>query len=419
VTKQHGLTTLAVTRAKPKRDRAGRAVRTERPDPACKGLYLIVQPGGARSWAVRFRTAAGRPKKLTLGPFAAEAVEPSAEPKVGQPLTLAAARKLAAAALHLVEMGRDPSAEKQRVRPSPRREETFEAVAESFLKRQGKTLRSAETMRANLKRLIYPSLAAMPIGDIRRTDVVRLLDDIEDRSGPVMADRALALVRRVSNWHVSRSDDFSSPVARGMARTKPRERARERILTDDELRAVWSAAESAGRFGAFVRFLLLTAARRNEAAELPRSELSEAVWVLPAERNKVKQELARPLAAAARDLLGAIPQAGTFVFGVGDHPLGGFSKFKAAFDQSCGVTGWTLHDLRRTARSLMSRAGVRPDVAELCLGHVVGGVRGVYDRHEYSEEKRQAFEALAAQIDRIINPQLNVTQLRPNVGGAS
>lgn len=416
MTKQHGLTTLAVTRAKPKRDRAGRAVRTERPDPACKGLYLIVQPGGSRSWAVRFRTAAGRPKKLTLGPFAAEAAEPSAEPKVGQRLTLAAARKLAASALHLVEMGRDPSAEKQRVRPSPR-PETFEAVAESFLKRQGKTLRSAETMHANLKRLIYPALGAMPIGDIRRTDVVTLLDEIEDRNGAVMADRALALVRRISNWHASRSDDFSSPVARGMARTKPRERARERILTDDELRAVWTAAELAGRFGAFVRFLLLTAARRNEAAELPWSEISEAVWVLPPERNKAKFELTRPLSGPARDLLGAIPRAGAFVFGAGDRPLGGFSKFKAAFNQASGTTGWTIHDLRRTARSLMSRAGVRPDVAELALGHVIAGVRGTYDRHEYLEEKRQAFEALAAQIDRILHPRENVTQLRPEARG--
>jgi integrase len=412
VTKQHGLTAIAVTRAKAKRDKAGRAVRTERPDPACRGLYLILQPSGARSWAIRYRTG-GRTKKLTLGPVLdAGEVAGAPEPRIGQALTLAAARKLAGAAMHQVDVGRDPAAQKQRVRPV-RGEETFETVAEIFLKRQGKALRSAETMRANLKRLIYPELGQMPISDIRRSDVVRLLDDIEDKSGPVMADRALALVRRISNWHASRSDDFSSPVARGMSRTKPRERARERILTDDELRSVWTAAGDGGRFGAFIRFLLLTAARRNEAAELPWDEIAGADWVLPAARNKVKQELTRALSAAARALLDGIPRTGPFVFGAGDRPLGGFSKFKAAFDRSCDVSGWTLHDLRRTARSLMSRAGVRPDVAELCLGHVITGVRGTYDRHQYLEEKRLAFEALASQVDRILHPHDNVAHLRP------
>jgi integrase len=95
--------------------------------------------------------------------------------------------------------------------------------------------------------------------------------------------------------------------------------------------------------------------------------------------------------------------------------LGGFSKFKAAFDKACGVTGWTLHDLRRTARSLMSRAGIDADHAERALGHVIPGVRGVYDRHEFRDEKRRAFEALAAQIERIINPQPNVVALRGSV----
>jgi integrase len=93
-----------------------------------------------------------------------------------------------------------------------------------------------------------------------------------------------------------------------------------------------------------------------------------------------------------------------FVFTMGTKALNGFSKYKREFDNACGVKGWTLHDLRRTARSLMSRAGISPDVAERCLAHTIGGVRGTYDRHEYLEEKRRAFEALAAQIERIVNP---------------
>ena len=86
------------------------------------------------------------------------------------------------------------------------------------------------------------------------------------------------------------------------------------------------------------------------------------------------------------------------------RPISGFSTFKLRFDITCGVAGWRFHDLRRTARSLMSRAGVNPDIAERCLGHVIPGVRGVYDRHRYEAEMLHAFEALAAQIDRTLNP---------------
>jgi integrase len=96
----------------------------------------------------------------------------------------------------------------------------------------------------------------------------------------------------------------------------------------------------------------------------------------------------------------------------GVHPYGAYSDGKKQFDIACGVTDWWLHDLRRTARSLLSRAGINSDHAERCLGHVIGGVRGVYDRHEYYAEKKQAYEALAAQIARIVDPTDNVVELR-------
>jgi integrase len=414
VTRDQRLTALAVTRAKAKRDKAGRAVRTERPDRLCRGLYLVTQPSGAKSWAVRYRHG-GKTRKLTLGAALGADEEAAAEPTIGAPLTLAGARKLAAEAMHQVDLGRDPAGEKAEHRSVVARSaaETFRAIAESYLKREGKTLRTADDRRADLERLVFPALGSIPIAAIRRGDVVRLLDSIEDNHGATMADRTLALVKRLCNWHAARSDDFRSPIVRGMARTKPKERARERTLTDDEIRAVWAAAGNAGRFGWLVRFILLTAARRTEAAAMRLSELKDGVWALPADRNKTKVELLRPLSGAAQALLQEIERAGPFVFGVGDHPLAGFSKPKAALDQASDVAHWTLHDLRRTARSLMSRAGVRPDIAELCLGHVVGGVRGTYDRYEYLEEKAQAFEALAGQIERILHPRGNVAQLRP------
>jgi integrase len=181
------------------------------------------------------------------------------------------------------------------------------------------------------------------------------------------------------------------------------------------LRAVWQAAEAGeGPFGRLVQFLLLTAARRNEAAYLQRSELSGTDWTLPAVRNKIKVDLIRPLSATAQAVLAKVPELADcdFVFSTnGRGAINGFSHFKKRFDKQCNVTGWTLHDLRRTARSLMSRAGVNADHAERCLGHVIGGVRETYDRYEFHAEKQHAYEALAAQIDRIINPVDNVTSL--------
>jgi integrase len=185
------------------------------------------------------------------------------------------------------------------------------------------------------------------------------------------------------NWHAARSDEFRSPIVRGMNRDAGR--SRDRVLTDDELRAVWQAPSSL--FGSFIKFLLLTAARRNEAAKMERGELSASDWTLPAARNKTNQDLIRPLSHAAQAVLAGLPNQGKFVFTrTGRTALGTFAELKKEFDAASGVTGWTLHDLRRTARSLMSRAGVPSDHAERCLGHVIGGVRGVYDRYAFREE---------------------------------
>jgi integrase len=153
----------------------------------------------------------------------------------------------------------------------------------------------------------------------------------------------------------------------------------------------------------------LSGVRRNEAARMTRSELDGNDWLIPAARVKAKRDFLVPLSSAAAAVLAELPLMGTprsapvFTHD-GQRPLGGFSKAKISFDKVCGVSGWTIHDLRRTARTLMTRAGVDSNHAERCLGHVIGGVRGVYDRHEYYEEKKAAFEKLATQIDRILHP---------------
>jgi integrase len=387
-----GFTNIAVRNLKPG------LVRREIPDHAARGLYLVVQPSGVKTFAVRYRFL-GKNCKLTLT----------------RGISLAAARKAAADAMFELEQGRDPAALKRQAKQARRLAmgDTFENIAAEYFKREGDRLRSADWQRSVLGRHILPALGPRLIGDIRRSEVIRLLDRIEEGSGPVMADRALAIVRRIMGWHAVRSDDYRSPIVRGMARAGSRERTR--ILAEDELRAVWATADADGRiFARLVQFLLLVGARRDEATRMQWQEIAGDDWVLPAARNKTKVEFVRPLSAAAQNVLANIPRVVgcDYVFSnTGQHALGGLSRLKARFDQQCGVTGWTLHDLRRTARSLMSRAGVNADHAERCLGHVITGVRGIYDRHEFHREKLQAFEALAAQIARIINPVPNVVSL--------
>jgi integrase len=395
------LTDIAIRNIKPG------PVRREIPDAGARGLYVVVQPSGVKGFAVRYRFG-GKPRKLTL--------------QAG--VSLAAARKAAADALFEVAQGRDPSATRRHARHAQRlaAQDTFRAIAEEYQKREGGRLRSAHWCRGVLERLVYPTLGDRPIAEIRRSEIIRLLDKIESgeltrngapiKGGPVMADRTLALIRRIMSWHATRSDDFRSPIVRGMARAD--DGARTRTLTDDELRRVWQAAEAGeGPFERLLQFLLLTAARRTEAAAMTWQEIDGTDWTLPAARNKTKIDLVRPLSVTAQAVLARVPRlVCPFVFSTdGRRALNGYHHFKTRFDAQCGVIGWRLHDLRRTARSLMSRAGVNSDHAERCLGHVIGGVRGVYDRHEFHTEKRRAFEALAAQIDRIINPHDNVTAL--------
>jgi integrase len=218
-----------------------------------------------------------------------------------------------------------------------------------------------------------------------------------------MADRMLAYLSACFRWQQVRDDDFVSPIVTGMARTTAKELARDRVLTDDELRAIWKATGE-GAFGALIHFLILTAARRSEASEMPWHELDGSTWTLPAARNKTRTEpLVRPLSKVTMAVLRALPRNGGYVFSVGGQPITGFSDRKKYLDRASGVTGWRLHDLRRTARSLMSRAGVPSEHAEMCLGHaVLSGVRGTYDRHAYFAEKAKAFENLTELVTEIV-----------------
>jgi integrase len=391
------LTALSIENLKPG------PVRREIPDPGAKGLYVVVQASGHKGFAVRYRNGAGKPCKLTIGSWPA--------------ISLVAARAAAAAALVEVERGHDPGETKKtaKAKAEAAAADTVRAVAEMYMRLEGKKLRSLDHRQRVLDRLVYPTLGNKPIDALKRSEIVRLLDKVETENGARMAHMVLAVLSRIFNWHAARSDEFRSPIVRGMSRIDAAARARKRILNDDELRTIWRAAQSdAGPFGALIQFLLLTGARRSEAAGLPWEEIDSAGnWTLPAARNKVKAELVRPLSKAAQAILAKQPHIGPYVFSRSGHrPLTGIADLKAKFDAECKVSGWTLHDCRRTARSLMSRAGVNVDHAERCLGHVIAGVRGTYDRHDFQAEMAHAYEALAAQIERIVNPPpANVTHI--------
>jgi hypothetical protein len=153
------------------------------------------------------------------------------------------AKAEAVAVKNAINAGRDPQAECRKKAAAAT--STLKAISEDYMARDGKKLRSRQERERILERYIYPALGSRQINDIRRNDVVRMLDKVEDAHGPVMADHVLAVLRKVLNWHAARSDEFKSPLVKGMTRAAPaKDRARTRILNDTELRAFWRTTEA-------------------------------------------------------------------------------------------------------------------------------------------------------------------------------
>ena len=352
------------------------------------GHYLRIYPTGSK-----------RHYALTRDPQGQQVWHPVGDASLLKPDE---AEELARTALKAIKAGDD--------RAGP---QSFTAVAEQWFERHvvRKGLRSQVHTRYYLDRHLLPQWAGREFVTIRRGDVTKLLDIVEDGSGPAAADRVLAIASAITNWYATRHDDYSSPIIKGMRRSNPKERARTRILNDDELRAIWKAAESNGSFGALVRLLLLTAQRRDKVASMRWADIKDGVWIISSEDREKGNAKVLPLPQMALDIIEAQPRfAGSpFVIAHKNYHTVAKRNFVAKLP---AMPRWTLHDLRRTARSLMSRAGVRPDIAERVLGHVQGGVEGVYDRHSYVEQKAHALKSLASLIDTIVNPPVeNVVSL--------
>ena len=371
------------------------------PDPELRGHYVRVMPSGTKSFVAVAQSPHGKQVWATIG--ACDVLE------------IEEARERARSAIKRIKAGLPPF---EAPPPAPN---SFHEIAEQWLARhvRKKKLRSEGEITRLLKAHVYPRWGKRDFLEIRRLEVTELLDEVEDDHGARQADYVLAIVRAIMNWQATRSDDYAPPIVKGMRRTNQRETARERILDDDELRAIWTVAEDNGKFGAFIRLALLTAQRRRKVATMRWKDVKDGTWSIPTDdREKGNAgDLLLPDAALviiqAQTKLGENPHVLPGRGRKGSRPINGFSKSKNEFDAKLKrVAPWTVHDLRRTARSLMSRAGVRSDIAERVMGHVIDGVEGVYDRHAYRDEKAEALQKLAALIEGIVHPCENVVPLQ-------
>lgn len=321
-----------------------------------------------------------------------------------------------------IDRGENPLEDRKRLPTTNTVSGLLDEFVERYVEKEAK-LRTAYAIKRAFDQLVKPPIGKIGIYELRRSDVAQMLDEVADERGLVMADKTLAWLRKAFNWYAGKDDKFNSPIVKGMARTKPRERARTRVLSDDELRIIWPLLAEAGTFGAMLKMLLLTAQRRDEVANMIWKEIDkDGIWTIPAERYKTKRPNHVRLSLAALKIVEGQPRAEgcDYVFPSRTQtPFSGFAKSKAALDKAVQkaiqarakpgaetelLPNWTIHDLRRTAKTLMARAGVRPDISERVLGHVIAGVEGTYDRHSYADEKRDALEKLAAIVERILNP---------------
>ena len=347
-----------------------------------------------------------KPTRRTLGSYPA--------------ISLADAREMARDWKSEIERGVDPKARmaaeevsRAEAKSQPKLH-TFNAVADQFLAMHVEELqlRSAKEIRRAIDKKVRPEWGDKEIDKIRRRDVTRLLDGVAEDSGPVAADKLLAFLSKIFNWHETREDNFSSPIVRGMNRTRPKDRVRKRNLNDEEIRALWTVAGTADTFGAFIKIVLLTAQRRAKVASMKWADVDEnGNWKIPCEPREKGIPGDIMLPAFALDVIRNQPviSENPYVFaGRGCAHISGFSKYKKAFDKSMvehlghEIQPWTIHDLRRTAKTLMSSTGVRPDISERVLGHVIPGVEGIYDQFTYRPHRANALRRLARKVRRIV-----------------
>lgn len=379
-------------------------------DDTLTGFGVKLNKGGSRNFLIQYRARDGRSRRVVVG-------------KVGT-LTLDEARRRAREMLIEVQSGGDPHADKTAAKASGA--VTLGSVVDLYLKHAAARLkpRSFEQVERHLRR-DWGSLAATPVADIKRgmvavrlKELVAAGEAVRPGGYGVKANRARSALSSLFAWAMGEDIVDHNPV---IGSNKPAvERSRERVLNEEEVRAVWSACRD-DDYGRIVRLLLLTGARRDEVGSMALGEIDQAraVWTIPGTRTKNGLAHEVPLSRLALDTLAAQPLiAGRdLVFGTGAGGFSGWSNSKERLDKRIAASGfvmppWRLHDLRRTATTMMAdQLAVAPHVVEAILNHVSGhraGVAGTYNKAAYRAEKRDALDRWSAFVLSLSKPRLKV-----------
>jgi integrase len=360
--------------------------RLELWDARIPGFGVRVSNAGTKTFILMYRHR-GRPRRLTLGRYPV--------------LSLADARTRATEALLTVNQGMDPALAELSV-DDPTYQ--FDAVATSFVARHCHVRNKASTAKETERLLNKHFVSAWKkrdVRDIRQSHINEILDALVANDKPSEANHALGVIKTLFRWCVDRDMIAISPCMKVKKPAKHGSRAR--VLSEDELKAVWGVLDAEGYpFGTMTKLLILTGQRRGEVTQMRWSQLDlkAKTWLIPAELSKNGREHLLPLSDHALNVINSVPrQHNDLLFparGNGENVVSGFTRAKNRLDKLSGVTGWTLHDLRRTTATFLGKLDTPPHVIERVLNHVSGsfaGVAGVYNRHPYLDEMQRALQA--------------------------
>jgi integrase len=401
---------------------------------AVTSLGLRITTGGARSWVNVARYPSGRKADGKHNPTARKV---GGWPAMG----LAEAREIASDWNRDIARGIDPQEKaaeearaKQAAREAALREEarkragTFANLAEQYIARRAKKLRSGANIARIIRNDLIPRWGDKPVAEVSKTDVIDMVEDIAEHRGVYAAHTAFAYAHAFYAWCLEREDPrnptlgiVASPCAAlRIDKLAGKRKPRQRTLTDDEIALIWRATEgdplTTYPLGPYVRLLLILGVRRNELAKAQWDEfdLAKGTWKLEDTRTKNEEPRLIPLPRLAVNIINALPRfSGPQLFSTtaGRGPMSNFSWLKRALDRKVGavnggapITPWRFHDLRRTARSNWSALPILPVVAELMLGHRQRGIIPVYDTYTYFQEQRAGFEAWCAKLRSIVEP---------------